>query len=132
MIGACDRPLSIAFVAGILGAGAAIALGSLTGLTDGGSTTVVVEPGDHGHRRRRGRTGPAARQPLRPGRDLRAPSAGVVTLYADLGSEGQAQGSGFVVDGKGTILTNAHVVTNVADAGGGPRARRRQALRRVP
>jgi len=38
----------IALVAAILGAGAAIALASVTGLTDGGTTTVVVEPDDAG------------------------------------------------------------------------------------
>ena len=47
----------------------------------------------------------------------RAP--GVVTLYADLGADGESQGSGFVVDAKGTILTNAHVITNVAAVGSG-------------
>ena len=43
-----------------------------------------------------------------------------MTLYADLGPDGQSQGSGFVVDKRGTLLTNAHVVTNVAEAAGGP------------
>ena len=64
------RVFAIAVVAAILGAGAALALGSLTGLTDGGTTTVVVRAHPHG-RRRAGRGRAGARQRLRPGGDLR-------------------------------------------------------------
>ncbi len=109
----------IAVVAGILGAAGALALGDLTGLTGDSTTTVVVE-----------RAGTAADVPpdakpaLGNGFDPAAiyarRSPGVVTLYADLGPDGQSQGSGFVVDRQGTLLTNAHVVTNVAESAGGP------------
>ncbi len=47
-------------------------------------------------------------------------SAGVVTIFAYFGKAGAAgsqaaQGSGFVVDGNGTILTNSHVITNAGE-----------------
>jgi 2-alkenal reductase len=110
---------AIAAIAAVLGAGAAVALGHVTGLADGGTTTVVVQPAAAGT------DTPAAAVPalgnrFDPAAIYARRAAGVVTLYADLGPDGQAQGSGFVVDGKGTILTNAHVVTNVADGAGGP------------
>jgi 2-alkenal reductase len=44
-------------------------------------------------------------------------SPGVVTIYADLGADGVTQGSGFIVSPGGAILTNSHVITNVAETG---------------
>lgn len=44
-------------------------------------------------------------------------SPGVVTVFSFFGGVG-AQGSGFVVDGAGTILTNAHVISNAGETSG--------------
>ncbi len=111
------RVFAIAAAAGVLGAVGALALAQLAGLSDGGTTTVVVERTVSG-----GERTPIAVPQVGNGFDPAAiyarRASGVVTLYADLGADGQTQGSGFVVDANGTILTNAHVVTNVADAGG--------------
>jgi S1-C subfamily serine protease len=105
----------LAVAAGAIGAAAALLVGSVAGL--GESTTTIVEPP--------ARSAAPATTPLparRPGTAFdpealyvaRAP--GVVTIYANLGIDGMAQGSGFVVDRDGVILTNAHVITNAAEA----------------
>ena len=112
------RPQIIALAVGaaILGAGGALLVGDGTGLMGRDTTTVVVA---------RAATEapptavavPALGNGFNPAAIYARRAPGVVTLYADFGPDGQSQGSGFVVDTKGTILTNAHVVTNVAEAG---------------
>ncbi|MBS1887374.1 MAG: trypsin-like peptidase domain-containing protein [Actinobacteria bacterium] len=48
----------------------------------------------------------------------RAVSPGVVTIRSVFGGAGGAEGSGFVLDANGEIVTNAHVVTEEASGGG--------------
>jgi 2-alkenal reductase len=56
---------------------------------------------------------------FQPSRIYRLRAPGVVTIYAITGSNSlsaqEAQGSGFVVSGKGYILTNSHVITNAGE-----------------
>ena len=107
--------VGLAVVAAAIGAAAALLVGSLTGLGDR-TTTVVESAGPP-------TTSVTTTLPARrtgagfdPERLYAARAPGVVTIYANLGADGQAQGSGFVVDEKGVILTNAHVITNVAES----------------
>ncbi len=105
---------AIALAAALAGGVAALLLGEATGWTDDPAQTVALEstpaPG--------GTTTPAAKDPpllgngFDPAAIYAARSAGVVTIYADIPGGGRAQGSGFVVDSAGTIMTNAHVITS--------------------
>lgn len=107
----------IAAVAAAIGGVTALVLGEAAGI-GGGETTVVV-PVETGSAAATPDS-PASRPLLGNGFDPAAiyarRSPGVVTIYANLGADGASQGSGFVVDPKGRILTNAHVITNVAES----------------
>lgn len=118
------RVALLGLICAALGAGAALGVGHATGLL-AGSTTVVVRETSAGST-----TGSAAVAQVTvappaigsggfvPARIFADRSPGVVTVFTYTGSQG-AQGSGFVVSADGTILTNAHVITNAGEASAG-------------
>jgi S1-C subfamily serine protease len=104
---------AVAVAAAAIGAVAAFVLGSAIGFGD--DTTTVVA----GTEASVSATTVGESRPLNgafdPAALYAARADGVVTIYANLGADGNAQGSGFVVDRTGAILTNAHVITNVTE-----------------
>ena len=121
------RPGQVAVIALVAAAlGGLLALAGANVLDIGGGDTIVfTAPDDEGGN---GETGQASLKPLigngfDPAEIYRRRSAGVVTIYsffpqeATESSDHAAQGSGFVVSPLGHVLTSAHVITNVAEAG---------------
>ena len=111
-----------------LGAAAALGIGRATGLLGSSTTQTVVV---HGPARTpsAGALAAARTAPLPLGgsafsaaRIFAARSPGVVTVFTYAGASG-AQGSGFVVRRDGTILTNAHVITNAGDTAPGAKVK---------
>ena len=102
-----------ALLCAVAGGLAALGIGRAAGMFSARTTTVVA------HGPARTVTAKAETRPVgfSPARIFARRSPGVVTVFAYFGGAG-AQGSGFVVDGHGTILTNAHVITNAGETTG--------------
>ncbi|HET8527755.1 MAG TPA: trypsin-like peptidase domain-containing protein [Gaiellaceae bacterium] len=115
------RTALIALLCGLLGAGVALGISVGAGLVGSSTTTVerVVQDAAAG-------TAPPAAAASTTGGGFDAArvyaerSPGVVTVVAYIGGAG-SQGSGFVVDRAGSILTNAHVITNAGETSGAVR-----------
>ncbi len=122
------RPvLAVALVAGALGAGVTLGFAALVGAFEDEpsgaliETVTTTEPTADADPQAR----PLVGNGFDPAAIYAARSPGVVTIYADIPGSGRSQGSGFVVDGEGTILTSAHVITS---AGSSPDVRGADAI----
>ena len=108
--------LALVVAGAVLGGVVAIALAEPLGLTENATTTVIQRTST------RIETDPAplpeGGQGTLPAAEIyRTRSAGVVTIYAELPGGATSQGSGFIADDDGNVLTNAHVITNVSTDG---------------
>ena len=115
--------VALALFAAVLGAGGALAGARLAGWIGPESTTTVVVSA----RRAPARLPvavvtprPIPAGPFDAAAIFARRSPGVVTIYA-ISSDGRetTQGSGFVVSGKGVILTNSHVITDAGQSTAG-------------
>ena len=104
----------LAVAAAAIGAVVAVLVTAVAGVGD--ATTTVVLPAEVPSTVTSAAPAHRAGSAFDPEALYVARAPGVVTIYANLGVDGEAQGSGFVVDDGGVILTNAHVITNAAEA----------------
>jgi S1-C subfamily serine protease len=106
--------IALVAVAGVVGGAVGVVIADTGGLAEDVTVTATAAPEPVTTAPATGSLRPLAGNVFDPATLYAQRVGGVVTIYADLGGDGQSQGSGFVVDRRGTILTNAHVITNVA------------------
>ena len=107
--------LAVAVLAGVVGACLALAVAAAAGLFDGGQARLVVldrQTAGSGTRDLRSSARPLLGNGFSPAAIYAARASGVVTIYADIPGSGRSQGSGFVADDDGIVLTSAHVITS--------------------
>ncbi len=114
---------AVSVVAAILGGVLVLVVAKATGLFDRTtSTTVVREQVSAGLASPVVVAKPLTGNGFSPAQIYRERSAGVVTLFSLFSANGSpdanaGQGSGFVVDRDGTVLTSAHVITTAGQGG---------------
>ena len=117
---------AVAVACALLGGVAALALGKATGWLGESKTVTVVRPSSllPADQAQPAAVAPSAKplagNSFNPRRIYASRSAGVVTIFAQRGTDPAtaelAQGSGFVVSPTGYILTNSHVITNAGES----------------